>query len=179
MFHALETLPCNSIVVLHACCHNPTGADLTRAQWDRLVDLSKSNGLVPFLDFAYQGFGSGIEEDAYAVRAFAAARVRCLIANSFSKSFSLYRERVGALTVITGSSAGSKTLLSQIKRVVRTNYSSPAAHGAQIVAAILGDAQLRTDWAEEHSRDAPQRSIRCGRHFVRHSRRQARISGLS
>ena len=149
MVGTLSTLPRNSVILLHACCHNPTGADLTPPQWDSLVELCAANGLLPFVDFAYQGFGSGIQEDAYAIRAFAAARVRCLIANSFSKSFSLYRERVGALTVITGSPAESKTLLSQIKRVIRTNYSSPAAHGAQIVAAILGDAALRDLWEAE------------------------------
>ncbi len=149
MISALEALPHNSVILLHACCHNPTGADLTPPHWDRLVTLCSANGLLPFLDFAYQGFGTGIQEDAYAVRAFAAAGIRCHIANSFSKSFSLYRERVGALTVITGSAAESKTLLSQIKRVVRTNYSSPAAHGAQIVAAILGDAELRSLWENE------------------------------
>lgn len=151
MLEALESLPANSVVVLHACCHNPTGADLTHTQWDQLVKLFSANGLVPFLDFAYQGFGAGIEEDAYAVRAFAGAGIRCLIANSFSKSFSLYRERVGGLTVVCASAGESRILLSQIKRVIRTNYSSPAAHGAQIVEVILGDVELRAQWLQELS----------------------------
>jgi len=149
MFAFLKDLPAQSVILMHACCHNPTGADLTPAQWDALVTLFGSNGLMPFLDFAYQGFGVGIQEDAYAVRAFAAAQVPCLIANSFSKSFSLYRERVGALSVLTSSASESKTLLSQIKRVIRTNYSSPASHGAQIVAAVLADAGLRSAWELE------------------------------
>ena len=149
MVARLTQLPAQSIVLLHACCHNPTGADLTPAQWDVLVGLFQGSALIPFLDFAYQGFGDGLNEDAYAVRAFAAAGIPCLIASSFSKSFSLYRERVGALTVVTSDAAESGRVLSQLKRVIRTNYSSPAAHGANVAAAILADSDLRRLWEEE------------------------------
>ncbi len=145
----LGALEANSIVLLHACCHNPTGADLTPAQWDTVISICKENCLLPFLDFAYQGFATGIEEDAYAVRAFAASGQRFLIANSFSKSFSLYRERVGALTVVAGSAGEAKILLSQIKRVIRTNYSNPASHGAQVVSTILNSVELRAEWEQE------------------------------
>jgi aromatic-amino-acid transaminase len=149
MLAYLKELPAQSVVVLHACCHNPTGADLTTAQWDTLVSLFEGSALIPFLDFAYQGFGAGLNEDAYAVRAFAKAGIPCLIASSFSKSFSLYRERVGALTVITADAAESKRVLSQLKRTIRTNYSSPPAHGANVAATILADAELRTLWETE------------------------------
>ena len=148
-FGTLETLPPQSLVLLHACCHNPTGVDLTPAEWDQVVRICRERALLPYLDFAYQGFAEGIVQDAYAVRAFAAAEIPCLIANSFSKSFALYGERVGALTLLTQSADQSRQILSQIKRVIRTNYSSPPAHGAQIVATILGDAELRTRWEQE------------------------------
>lgn len=151
MIAALQNLPAQSIVVLHACCHNPTGVDLTNAQWDTLVTLFQNSSLIPFLDFAYQGFGAGREPDAYAVRAFANGGVACLIANSFSKSFSLYRERVGALTVVTPDESEAKRVLSQLKRVIRTNYSSPAAHGANVVATILSEPDLRRMWEGELS----------------------------
>ena len=149
MLQALERLPAGSIVVLHARCHNPTGVDLTHEQWGALVDLLQTAGLTPFIDFAYQGFGESLAEDAFAVRAFADAGIPCLIASSFSKSFASYRERVGALTILTHGSDESKRVLSQVKRVIRTNYSSPASHGAQIVAAVLGDAELSTQWESE------------------------------
>lgn len=149
MLATLKGLPTRSVVVLHACCHNPTGVDLTPQQWDSLVSLFQTSDLIPYLDFAYQGFGAGLEPDAYAVRAFAAAGVPCLIANSFSKSFSLYRERDGALTVVTADGGEAKRVLSQLKRVIRTNYSSPAAHGANVVATILADPDLRTLWEAE------------------------------
>jgi aromatic-amino-acid transaminase len=149
MLSALEKLPRQSIVVLHACCHNPTGVDLSREQWRTLVDLFQTTGLIPFLDFAYQGFGEGLDADAFAVRAFAEAGIPCLIANSFSKSFSLYRERIGALTILTASAEESKRVLSQLKRIIRTNYSSPASYGGQLVAMILADAALRARWEEE------------------------------
>ena len=149
MLAYLKELPAQSVVLLHACCHNPTGADLTKAQWDKLVALFEGSALIPFLDFAYQGFGAGLDEDAYAVRAFAKAGIPCLVASSFSKSFSLYRERVGALTVITADAAESKRVLSQLKRTIRTNYSSPPAHGANVAATILADAELRTLWETE------------------------------
>ena len=149
MIETLSGLPAQSVVVLHACCHNPTGVDLKAEQWQRVVEVVQAQGLIPFLDFAYQGFGGGIESDAFAVRAFAEAGVPCLIASSFSKSFALYRERVGALTVLTASAAESKRVLTQIKRVIRTNYSSPPSFGAQIVALVLGDAELRSQWEGE------------------------------
>ena len=149
MLEALKKLPGQSVVVLHACCHNPTGVDLNNEQWKLLVDLFQQQRLVPFLDFAYQGFGESLEADAFAVRAFAEAGVPCLIASSFSKSFALYRERVGALTILTSGAEESKRVLSQVKRVIRTNYSSPPSHGAQIVAAVLGDVELRAAWEIE------------------------------
>ena len=149
MLETLKTLPAHSVVVLHACCHNPTGVDLSNEQWALVIDVVKQRGLVPFLDFAYQGFGASLEADAFAVRAFAEAGIPCLIASSFSKSFALYRERVGALTVLTESSAEAKRVLSQVKRVIRTNYSSPPSHGAQLVAMVLSDPDLRGQWEAE------------------------------
>jgi aromatic-amino-acid transaminase len=149
MMASLRALPARSIVVLHACCHNPSGVDLTHEQWDAVVALFQGSSLIPFLDFAYQGFGKGLDEDAYAVRKFAAAGIPCLISNSFSKSFSLYRERVGALTLITESAEEAKRVLSQVKRVIRTNYSNPPSHGGQVVALVLGDSELRGLWEEE------------------------------
>jgi aromatic-amino-acid transaminase len=136
-------LPARSIVLLHACCHNPTGVDPSQEEWMRLVDLFQNADLIPFLDFAYQGFSEGIDADAFAVRAFAEAGIPCLIANSFSKSFNLYRERIGALTVLAASEEEAKRVRSQIKRVIRTNYSNPPSHGGQIVSAVLTDAELR------------------------------------
>lgn len=149
MLESLKTLPTNSVVVLHACCHNPTGVDLSEEQWRLVIDVVKAGGLLPFLDFAYQGFGAGLESDAFAVRAFAEAGLPCLVASSFSKSFGLYRERIGAFTVLTASAEEAKRVLSQVKRVIRTNYSSPASHGAQVVALVLGDAALRAQWEAE------------------------------
>jgi aromatic-amino-acid transaminase len=149
MVGMLQKLPPRSIVLLHGSCHNPTGVDLSREQWDALVTLFQSADLIPFIDFAYQGFGEGLEEDAYGVRAFADADIACLIANSFSKTFSLYRERVGGLTILTAHAEESQRVLSQVKRVIRTNYSSPPSHGAQIVAIILADPQLRAEWEAE------------------------------
>jgi aromatic-amino-acid transaminase len=149
MRDALNALPPNAIVLLHACCHNPTGVDLSPAQWQEVVEIVKARSLVPFVDFAYQGFGEGIDEDAVAVRAFAASGVSFLVASSFSKSFSLYRERVGALCFVTKDAEEAKRVTSQLKRVVRTNYSSPSSHGAQVVALVLADPELRTRWDAE------------------------------
>ena len=149
MRDALSKLPAKTVVLLHACCHNPTGVDLTPAQWQEVVEISKARGLVPFIDFAYQGFGEGIEQDAVAVRAFAAAGIPFLIASSFSKSFSLYRERVGAVCFVTRDADETKRVTSQLKRVVRTNYSNPSSHGGQIVALVLADPELRTRWEGE------------------------------
>ena len=149
MLAALSALPARSIVVLHAACHNPTGVDLAGDQWDQVVRVVAERGLVPYIDFAYQGFGEGVQEDAYAVRAFERAGISCLIASSFSKSLSIYRERLGALTLLTADSAESKRVLSQLKRVIRTNYSSPPSHGAQAAALILADPELRARWEVE------------------------------
>ncbi len=146
---ALDALPPGSVVVLHACCHNPTGVDLSPAQWARVVDVVKARDLVPFLDIAYQGFGEGIDIDAEPVRLFAAAGIPVLVSNSFSKSFSLYGERVGALSVVTHSADEAGRVLSQLKRVVRTNYSNPPTHGGQIVATVLETPELRALWESE------------------------------
>ncbi len=146
---AFAALPANSIVLLHACCHNPTGVDLSAAQWDEVVSIVRDRQLVPFIDFAYQGFGEGIEEDAVAVRAFTRAGLPCLISSSFSKSFSLYRERVGAITFVTADADEAKRVTSQLKRTIRTNYSSPSSHGGQIVGLVLGNAELRKKWESE------------------------------
>jgi aromatic-amino-acid transaminase len=149
MIDGIKKLPAGSVVLLHACCHNPTGADPSKAEWNELVEVFKTHDLIPFIDFAYQGFGEGLDEDAYAVRAFAQAGIPTLISNSFSKSLSIYRERVGALTILTSSEDESKRVLSQLKRVIRTNYSNAVSHGAQVAAIILTDPELRQRWNEE------------------------------
>ncbi len=149
MLEDLNTLPAGSIVVLHACCHNPTGVDLTPADWQNVLDVVKAKGLIPFLDMAYQGFGDGIAEDASAVRLFAESGLSFFVSSSFSKSFSLYGERVGALSIMTQSKDESARVLSQVKRVIRTNYSNPPTHGASIVAAVLNSPQLRAMWEQE------------------------------
>ena len=145
----LDALPAGSIVVLHACCHNPTGADLDGAQWQEVVDTISARGLVPFIDMAYQGFADGINEDAQVLQLFAASGVQFLVASSFSKSFSLYGERVGALSVVAASKDEAARVMSQVKRVVRANYSSPPTHGGAVVAAVLGSPELRQMWEEE------------------------------
>jgi aromatic-amino-acid transaminase len=146
---SLSAMPAGSIVVLHACCHNPTGVDLSAAQWAEVVDIVRSRDLVPFLDIAYQGFGAGIDDDAEPVRLFAKAGIAVLVSNSFSKSFSLYGERVGALSIVTHSAEEAARVLSQLKRVVRTNYSNPPTHGGQIVATVLETPELRALWEQE------------------------------
>jgi aromatic-amino-acid transaminase len=146
---ALQAAPAGTIVVLHACCHNPTGADLTPAQWDEVIAACKSQGLVPFLDMAYQGFGDGIQEDGAVVRKFLDAGLDFLVSSSFSKSFSMYGERVGALSVVCKSADEAKRVLSQLKIVIRTNYSSPPTHGAQVVTAVLTTPALRAQWEAE------------------------------
>jgi len=149
MLAALKQLPAQSIVLLHACCHNPTGVDLTHAQWDELIPVLKAGRLIPYLDLAYQGFGDGIAEDAYAVRALAAAGLNFFIANSFSKSMSVYGERCGALSVVCPDAKQAALVLGQLKFTVRRNYSSPPIHGGQIVAQVLSDAELRPLWERE------------------------------
>ncbi|PRP70634.1 aromatic amino acid aminotransferase [Chromobacterium amazonense] len=145
----LASLAAGSVIVLHACCHNPTGADLSAAQWEEVVSVCRERGLVPFLDMAYQGFADGIDADALAVRLFAMSGLQFFIASSFSKSFSLYGERVGALSIVTSGKDESSRVLSQLKRVIRTNYSNPPIHGAAIVAAVLSSPELRRQWEEE------------------------------
>jgi len=146
---ALEAAPAGSIVVLHACCHNPTGYDLTPAQWAEVVSVVRSRRLVPFLDMAYQGFGAGLAEDGAAVALFVASGLDFFVSTSFSKSFSLYGERVGALSVVCESAEEAARVLSQLKVVIRTNYSNPPIHGAQIVATVLSTPALRAQWEQE------------------------------
>jgi aromatic-amino-acid transaminase len=149
MQRGLSALPAGAIVVLHACCHNPTGVDLTPEQWRSVLDIVISRGLVPFLDLAYQGFAEGLDADGYAARLFAEAMNPVFLSSSFSKSFSLYGERVGALSVVTASAEEAARVLSNVKRLVRTNYSNPPTHGGQIVATVLGDHQLKSLWDRE------------------------------
>jgi len=149
MCAALEQLPARSIVLLHACCHNPTGVDLTRAQWSELVPLLKRRELIAFLDLAYQGYGDGIDDDAHAVRAMAASGAAFVVANSFSKSMSVYGERCGALSVVCPTAQEAERVLGQLRLTVRRIYSSPAIHAAGIVARVLGDATLRPMWEAE------------------------------
>ena len=146
MAAALQKLPAGAIVVLHACCHNPTGADLSPAQWERVMEIVNVRGLVPFLDIAYQGFAENLDADAAAVRRFAQACPFTLVASSFSKSLSLYGERVGALSIATGNADESARVLSQLKRVIRTNYSNPPLYGGQTVATVLTSPELRQQW---------------------------------
>ncbi|MBZ4208562.1 MULTISPECIES: aromatic amino acid transaminase [Klebsiella] len=145
----LQTLPERDIVLLHPCCHNPTGADLSNAQWDEVVKVLKARNLIPFLDIAYQGFGAGMEDDAYAIRAIASAGLPMLVSNSFSKIFSLYGERVGGLSIVCDDAETAGRVLGQLKATVRRNYSSPPNFGAQVVAAVLNDAALKASWLAE------------------------------
>jgi aromatic-amino-acid transaminase len=149
MLAGLSELPAGAIVVLHACCHNPTGVDLSREQWRGVLEVVKRRGLVPFLDSAYQGFGDGLEEDAYAVRLFADACPAVFVAGSFSKSLSLYGERVGALSVVTASPDEAARVLSQLKRIIRTNYSNPPTHGGEVASMVLSNPELRRLWEQE------------------------------
>lgn len=149
MLADLKAMPSGSIVLLHACCHNPTGADLTDAEWVQVIDVVTTRGLIPFLDMAYQGFGDGIEEDGKVVGQFAATGGPLFVSNSFSKSFSLYGERVGALSIVAASAEEAARLMSQLKRVIRTNYSNPPMHGGQVVATALSTPELRQLWEEE------------------------------
>jgi len=152
MLSGLRSMPAGSVVVLHACCHNPTGADLSEAQWKSVISEVAARGLIPFLDIAYQGFGSGLEADSAAVRGFVAAGIPLFVSSSFSKSLSLYGERVGSLSVVTGSAEESDRVLSHLKRLVRTNYSNPPTHGGRIVATVLTTPDLRSLWEQELGR---------------------------
>ncbi|NUP86203.1 MAG: aspartate/tyrosine/aromatic aminotransferase [Burkholderiaceae bacterium] len=149
MLAALQAAPAGTVVVLHACCHNPTGYDLDAGQWDQVIAILKSRALVPFLDMAYQGFGDGISEDGAVVQQFLAAGLEFFVATSFSKSFSLYGERVGALSVVCASADDAARVLSQLKIMIRTNYSNPPTHGAQVVATVLETPELRALWEQE------------------------------
>ena len=145
----LNSLPAGSIIVLHACCHNPTGADLSEAQWREVIEAIRARGLVAFVDMAYQGFADGIAEDALALNLFAASGLQFFVSSSFSKSFSLYGERVGALSVVTAGKDEASRVMSQVKRVIRTNYSNPPIHGGAVVAAVLSNPELRQMWEDE------------------------------
>jgi len=193
MLTALRQAEPGTVVVLHACCHNPTGVDPDAAQWRQIVDCVRERNLVPFLDIAYQGFGDGLESDAAVVRLVAAAQIEALVSNSFSKSFSLYGERIGALTMLTGSRDAAERVLSQIKRVIRASYSSPPTHGAALVTAVLASPELRAQWESElagmrdrirQMRDRlveglARRGVSTDFSFVRRQRGMFSYSGLS
>ena len=149
MLAALNAAPAGTIVVLHACCHNPTGYDITAAQWDQVIAAVKAKNLTPFLDMAYQGFGHGIAEDGAVIGKFVAAGLTFFVSTSFSKSFSLYGERVGALSVLCESKEEDSRVLSQLKIAIRTNYSNPPIHGGAVVAAVLNDPARRAVWEKE------------------------------
>ena len=149
MLASLNAAPAGTIVLLHACCHNPTGYDLNPAQWDRVIEVVKARELTPFLDMAYQGFGHGLAEDGAVVAKFVAAGMQFFISTSFSKSFSLYGERVGALSVVCADKSEADRVLSQLKIVIRTNYSNPPTHGGAVVATVLGNPELRALWEQE------------------------------
>ena len=146
---SMESIPAGDIVVLHACCHNPTGADLSSEQWDEVAEIAKAKEWIPFLDFAYQGFGTGLDEDAYGVRRMAGNGGLLFVVQSFSKNIGLYRDRVGALHILTGSEDEAQRVSSQVKIAVRSNYSNPPTHGGDIVITILGDPALRKQWEGE------------------------------
>jgi aromatic-amino-acid transaminase len=149
MISALQKMPAGSIALLHACCHNPTGVDLSPQQWEKIIEVVNARSLVPFLDIAYQGFSDGLDADAAAVRRFADACSVVFVSSSFSKSLSLYGERAGALSVVTQNADEAGRILSQLKRVIRTNYSNPPTHGSQTVAMVLTTPELRTQWEQE------------------------------
>ncbi|MEG0053776.1 MAG: amino acid aminotransferase [Comamonas sp.] len=149
MLADLNAAPAGTVVVLHACCHNPTGYDITAAQWDQVIEVVKAKGLVAFLDMAYQGFGYGIAEDGAVIGKFVAAGLNIFVSTSFSKSFSLYGERVGALSVVANDKEEAARVLSQLKIVIRTNYSNPPTHGGAVVAAVLNTPELRAQWEAE------------------------------
>jgi len=149
LIETLKAAAAGTIILLHACCHNPTGYDLSDAQWEEVIAVIKAGNLVPFLDMAYQGFGNGIAEDGQVVLKFLESGLSFFVSTSFSKSFSLYGERVGALSIVSESAEESNRVLSQLKRVIRTNYSNPPTHGAQVVATVLTSPELRKMWEDE------------------------------
>ncbi|MBD2810879.1 aspartate/tyrosine/aromatic aminotransferase [Xenorhabdus sp. Vera] len=149
MLSTFKQLPAKSIILMHPCCHNPTGSDLTNDQWDQVIQIAQERKLIPFLDIAYQGFADGMEDDAYAIRAMTDAELPCLISNSFSKIFSLYGERVGGLSVVCDDAKAAECVLGQLKASVRRIYSSPPNFGAQVVARVLSHPELKKQWLEE------------------------------
>lgn len=149
MLHDLERASAGDVVLLHGCCHNPTGIDPDASQWSELGELIRRKQLLALVDFAYQGFGDGLDEDAAGLRTLVGQLDELMVASSYSKNFGLYRERVGALSVVTGTAAAAEAVMSQLKRSVRTNYSNPPAHGGLVVATILDDPQLRQLWISE------------------------------
>ena len=149
MLADISAAPAGTIILLHACCHNPTGYDITAAQWDQVIAAIKAKALVPYLDMAYQGFGNGIQEDGAVIGKFVASGLDFFVSTSFSKSFSLYGERVGALSVLCPNKDEADRVLSQLKIVIRTNYSNPPIHGGAVVAAVLGNPELRALWEKE------------------------------
>jgi aspartate/tyrosine/aromatic aminotransferase len=149
MVAALKNVPAGDVVLFHACCHNPSGMDPSSAQWEELAELAAAQGFLPLFDFAYQGFGEGLVEDAFGLRAFAAKGIELLVASSFSKNFGLYNQRVGAMTVVAGAAEAAQNAMSHVKLCIRTNYSNPPAHGARLVATVLADAELRTIWEQD------------------------------
>ncbi|WCN11266.1 amino acid aminotransferase [Marinomonas mediterranea] len=151
MLASLSQVPEGDVVLFHGCCHNPTGIDPTAVQWQQLAKLASKQGFLPLFDFAYQGFGNGLEEDAVGLRTFLEETPEMLIANSFSKNFGLYNERVGALTIVAETEEQANAAFTQIKRCARTNYSNPPSHGAAVVTEILTNAQLRSLWEMELS----------------------------
>lgn len=149
MLASLQKLPAQTVCILHVCCHNPTGADLSAADWQKVVDVCKNNELIPFLDMAYQGFSQGITEDAIAVELFAKSGLAFFVSSSFSKSFSLYGERVGAISIVTENAAQTPNVLSQVKALIRGNYSNPPTTGALAVAQVLNSPELYQTWSDE------------------------------
>jgi aspartate/tyrosine/aromatic aminotransferase len=149
MLAKVRTIPSGDVLLIHGCCHNPTGADLSVDQWREVAAVAQERGLLPLLDFAYQGFAEGLDEDAAGVRLMAEACPESLISSSYSKNFGLYSERVGALTLVAKSADAAEAALSHIKQVIRANYSNPPSHGGKVVETILGDAALRQQWQEE------------------------------
>jgi len=175
MLAALQAATRGSVVVLHACCHNPTGCDLSQAEWQQVVAACQAGGLVPFLDMAYQGFGDGIADDGAVVQQFLASGMLFFVSTSFSKSFSLYGERVGALSVVCETAEECSRVLSQLKIVIRTNYSTPPTFGAQIVALVLTTPALRTMWEEELA--GMRERIRTMRHALVAKLKAAGVAG--
>lgn len=172
MSACLRTLPARTIVLLHPCCHNPTGADLVRTEWDEIIEIVISRKLIPFMDIAYQGLGEGVDEDCYAMRAMADAGISFLISNSFSKTFSLYGERCGGLSIVCQNADEAIRVLGQMELTVRRNYSSPPVHGSQLVATVLLDPELKSLWLSEVGTMRDRiKDMRKALHDVLHSER--------